>query len=690
MSEIICPYCGASNPVDALKCSTCKLSLYDDAEPASQTPQNVSFDWLDNLRDTESQPENVASEPEKEEPPKPAEPEIPDWLAKIRARKQEDTPAPEPQPPAELVPGRNEPDDSLPEWIRDLKQGESQPAAVDLPESIPDWLRTMASGDDLTAVEGPPVDKSLEATSPDSNISAHTSPPSDLPGTSDSLEGQAPAEIQPEEDWLAERFSTQIPEPSGSETPAKALDIPTGEAPDESSEISPLPGWMQDSFDIDLSREETPKEQDSSRLQNDIPTQDSNAPSGVNAEEGLPGWLFEEQSDADFPGSEYTTTPAADIEKGQIPGWLHAIRPVEAAAPEIRALPDEDRIEPTGPLAGYQGILPGEGLVTHYSKPPIYSGKLQVTDKQRIYATLFDTLIAEEQQPGTGEKVRSNSLQLVFRMVVGLLLIVVLTGSLILKPGFAPFPTLVPPETVSFFTGMQTLTSGTNPARILVGMDYNPALAGEMRTISVPVMASWMKGNTGLALVSINATGPALAEELVNAAAGSVPGYLKAERFINLGYLPGGASGLAGLAANPAQGSPATFDGLPAWNSLLLQGISQISEFDGILLLTDNAENARAWIEQVMPAAGDKPLFVVSSAQVAPVLQPYVQSGQIAGFISGFTGAAAFEQLTQSTAGPIRGYWDAFQWGMLFIAALMVIGFIFFGIKNSLKRIKKA
>jgi len=67
-----------------------------------------------------------------------------------------------------------------------------------------------------------------------------------------------------------------------------------------------------------------------------------------------------------------------------------------------------------------------------------------------------------------------------------------------------------------------------------------------------------------------------------------------------------------------------------------------------------------------------------------------VQSGQITGMISGFTGGAAYEQLTQAQNGSIRSYWDAYQAGMLLIAAFMLLGSLGFGIMNIFRRTKKA
>ena len=48
---------------------------------------------------------------------------------------------------------------------------------------------------------------------------------------------------------------------------------------------------------------------------------------------------------------------------------------------------------------------------------------------------------------------------------------------------------------------------------------------------------------------------------------------------------------------------------------------------------------------------------MVSSAQAAPLLLPYYNSGQVQGILSGITGAAGYEAMTQSsgTASLLRG-----------------------------------
>ena len=66
------------------------------------------------------------------------------------------------------------------------------------------------------------------------------------------------------------------------------------------------------------------------------------------------------------------------------------------------------------------------------------------------------------------------------------------------------------------------------------------------------------------------------------------------------------------------------------WTDPALQGLKDITSFQVILVVTDSLENARGWIEQVQPGLGPQTqLLLISSAQVAPLVQTYLESGQV-------------------------------------------------------------
>jgi hypothetical protein len=153
-------------------------------------------------------------------------------------------------------------------------------------------------------------------------------------------------------------------------------------------------------------------------------------------------------------------------------------------------------------------------------------------------------------------------------------------------------------------------------------------------------------------------------------------GYQYGNQYLNLGYLPGGVMGIRAFAQDPKKTMTLDIFLSDAWNTTPLQGITSLSQFAALVVITDNADTARAWIEQSMSVrqVAALPLIVVSSAQAAPMIQPYYNSGQVSGIVSGLYGGAIFEQNNAGRPGTARNYWDAYSLGMLLAAGLMLGG----------------
>jgi hypothetical protein len=136
---------------------------------------------------------------------------------------------------------------------------------------------------------------------------------------------------------------------------------------------------------------------------------------------------------------------------------------------------------------------------------------------------------------------------------------------------------------------------------------------------------------------------------------------------LNLGYLPGGSAGVLGFIETPGQLIPSA-------------GVASFFDYSAVVLLTDQAESGRAWVEQLQNrkqvdlALTNQPLLVAASAQAGPLLQPYVSSGQITGMISGLADAARYELINNSRPGMARSYWDTFGAGLMMTVALLITG----------------
>jgi hypothetical protein len=152
-----------------------------------------------------------------------------------------------------------------------------------------------------------------------------------------------------------------------------------------------------------------------------------------------------------------------------------------------------------------------------------------------------------------------------------------------------------------------------------------------------------------------------------------------------LGYLPGGQIGIRAFVQDPSATAryaltqnPSLFNIMlsPAWELPPLQGATSLSQFAAFIIVTDNADSTRVWIEQITSAPDaipTIPFVVISSAQAAPMIQPYYASQQINGLVSGLYGGALVEQNNEGRPGTARIYWDAYSIGML-LAMVLILG----------------
>ena len=103
----------------------------------------------------------------------------------------------------------------------------------------------------------------------------------------------------------------------------------------------------------------------------------------------------------------------------------------------------------------------------------------------------------------------------------------------------------------------------------------------------------------------------------------------------------------------------------------------KISDFSAMLILTDNAESGRVWIEQTSTTIGGTPLLMAVSAQAEPMLLPYFDSGQIKGMVTGLAGGEAYSQTFLRPDGQkefVQNYWNSFSSGIVVAEVLIVVG----------------
>ncbi len=543
---------------------------------------------------------------------------LPDWL---RAEAAESVPA--------VASGESD----FPDWSSgEDEEIAPEPAAPAVEGGLPDWLSDLdGETPPLGETEAEPVAPSLYAETPDwvSDLGGGDEPASTSPDKVDDLP-----------DWFADLGEEETPlfgEPEAAlPTPAGGEEIPDWVVPGLAAPVAPF--VIDDEFDDDLL---------------DV--------------DKLPDWLAGKVGEQDTEDD----TEVSDLAPADLPGWLEAMRPVETSMPGT-VLDDDGPVESVGPLAGLRNVLPADPGIDRMKKPPTYSVKLHVAESQQAQAALFEELLANEGQALPILPPSRLSSQRIMRWLIALILCVVVGFVVVGGSQNVPLPDQadVPAET---FAASKLVNALSDASPVLVAFDYEPGMSGEMNAAAAALVDHLMLKGARLTLVSTSPTGPAMAEYFLRNIEAERE-YVSGIQYINLGYIPGGAAGLRGFAEMPRLITTLSFDSMNPWGTPPLQGVDAISDFALVVVITDDSDTARTWIEQVQPKLGNTPFVAVVSAQAEPMVRPYY-GAQVQGMVTGLMGGAAYEQtMGQDSYNLARVYWDAFSVGLILAVAAILIG----------------
>lgn len=606
------------------------LKPFDPAPESLDTP-----DWLHQLGEDASKNSasffnNAESTDSTKDSALPSEDE-PNWLSSLRGS-QANTESAESASFSEPVSNVSEAaeissNDSLPDWMKSLQSSESEPST---PAATPPWLKS----EEVLPFE-----------------------------SSDSFEMPA---------WLS-ASSSASEQPGKEEQPAQE-DLPLGDIPNWLKAAAP-----QSSIYSDLPADPTPPTSDedwlnsfksSNPVENQSPPQLTPAFSTEESQQApaftpdaqsnynmdslftdMPDWLSNavEDSSASAPAASNVDS----LTPSELPSWVKAMRPLEAGTSRSDA--NDETFESRGALVGFQGVLPSVPGFTPSSKPKAYSIKLQASEEQQAQAAMLEQILAAETAPDPIASFSTLPTSKGLRWFIAFVLIAALGAVSFLRTQVFALPAGVPSEISGALLVSQAIPEG---APVLVVFDYEPARAGEMEAAASP-MFNLMR-NPSFTFISTSETGAILAERFISGPLADSD--QSGIQHLNLGYLPGGQMGIHAFAQDP-------FFIFPQ-----LRDTTSLSQFAALIIITDNANSVRAWIEQTSSERGEIPVVAISSAQSAPMIQPYYDSSQIRGLVSGIYGSAVFEQNMSGGSGISRKYWDAYSIGMLLAMALILSG----------------
>lgn len=670
-------------------------------EPAEEDEGDEVPDWLAKIRD-EEQVEPPPFDPGSIEDS--ADDDGDDWLRNIQEQYRTDPDEPEPEETEsgdemESIQALKEEDEISAAWgdeeeagteEADGEQGqigaawEADTGTLVPPEDmdeVPDWVRGLPTVEPKTEpIPGDPGKEPASSTEEEippwlqeirSKTTEETRPPDDvLPAFG----------LDPEKMFSESQEEPEPEEPAPSETEVPAEDLPTSEKPPTTGS---LPTWMEDlqtSGKLELP-ETTEDEGEGEGEAREYSEEDVSA---LFEEDDLPDWLGEEEEE--LPESTEEEAPAApeapeegeEIEKADLPTWLQAMRPVEAVTADVPEDTQEVDVSPRkretiGPLSGLSDVLPAEPGIVHFGSKPKPAAAFDLTEQQKKYAHLLKTLVKDEASYEPVDERKVANPQQVLRWIIAILLLSALFAVAWLNGDFIPMPTEgFPEENLAVVSMVNELQAGE---KVLVAFEYQPGLSGEMQAASSALMEHLLLKEADLVLVSTQPVGPGLAETFLQGNFGNAA-YITEQQYANMGYLSGGTAGLLNFASTPRQTVPNA-----AWDASPLDSVQSVKDFAMLLVITDDPDIARSWVEQVQPlltgADGQAiPLVMVTSAQAEPLVYPYylTEPRQVSGLVSGVSGGAYYETVIDSSLA--RRYWDSYNVGLLLAVLVIAVGSI--------------
>jgi hypothetical protein len=416
-----------------------------------------------------------------------------------------------------------------------------------------------------------------------------------------------------------------------------------------------------------------------------------------------------EPAPQDEDGREQAEIDSPEAGSGaDTPEWLRRIRirhaseqPAKTASSEFSDWLDPERqaddTVPSVPLGdtepepvevpGAPEVVGGETSPEQFLRvqpPSAFSYNLRITSTQHAHADLLDSIVAAEGSAVPLSRRKDSSASPLLRWGIAAILFLSILGPIVTNRQLSPLPAFT--EEAAQVNNLIEQLPGE--ASVLLAFDYDPGFSGELDAAAAAVVDHLISRGAYLTLVSTIPTGPVLAERFISGTVGH-NNLVRNIHYVNLGFIPGGPTGLLSFAEDPQRTLPYSLDGETAWSgdggagrrsvSPPLVGIDALADFNLVLILVDDSFTARSWIEQVQSRlVGESfqtPLVMVVSAQVEPLVRPYYDADprQVQGFITGLRGGTAYEQMTGRKIMP-GYYWDAYIFGMSMAGLLVLIG----------------
>lgn len=320
------------------------------------------------------------------------------------------------------------------------------------------------------------------------------------------------------------------------------------------------------------------------------------------------------------------------------------------APPEEEPLLEEDEEEKKDlpqiamhPLKGIDDGLPLEVGVSlpHRAEPPPSE---EPTEEERADAELLRRIADEgsplEQVPSKTKTEKPQHLSGLGRALLYLLVLVAALPPFFTGGQIAHW--VLPRRNVGVLVDTVSNLSVHTP--VLVSFDYSPSYAGELDPLALALVRQLTSQSVPIVAMSTKPEGVGAAKKIFATAAGEMEDYRYGENYAILGYLPGQEASLRTL--RKGLGDAFKEDHIrhqPLSELPVTSGIDSVADLEHIIVLSDETDIVRRWIEQVR-RGNTILLHALVSTRIEPLLVPYEQAGQLETLVGGAYGAPEYEK----------------------------------------------
>ena len=252
------------------------------------------------------------------------------------------------------------------------------------------------------------------------------------------------------------------------------------------------------------------------------------------------------------------------------------------------------------------------------------------------------------------------------RRYIYILLVLVVLYPLIKPIGM---PITISSWTETFYQEVEKLQAGDI---VVLAIDYTPSGGPDVHPQAVALFDHLMKKNVKVIGISFVDTGPPQLQQIYDPyMEGRGKEYGK--DFVNLGFLPGLETAISAFAADLSRAAPMDFFNNPSASMPIMQGVKDMNDVAMLADFATGVPGPAEFVRQIGSTYKNTVLVCGVVTVMGPQSEPYLQSGQIKGLLSGLRSAAEYE-VRSGTPGKAAAGMDAQSLGHIVIIVAMGLG----------------